>query len=488
MKKPEISKPTKSLFHQCLLPGLALAALLVTGCPRNEYTVELKPQGNQIERTLIFYRADGMDTNTGLPNYQPFDTNELAAIATCYPSGPGGEGNRHVARGRFTDQLPDDVGGAGVYLHLSTSLGQAGFYSERIRGNDDLAGLLQRRFEAADRLADLFVGWSQAELGTEPGHGPLRQFLDADFRRDLKNLAAYLWQGELAAGYQTNAAAEYLVRFSQYALERGYFTSAEIPALFQEISGNDHQALLALGQRLVARKMGVPETEPVPATLAFLADEASLSQSLERYLAGTDLYQARLKQWEEDKKLNPELPRPEPSQLVDSAIGDLIAPDPIGQADHLTVRLSLPAAPVRSNGRWDKALRQIVWEADIGEKANASHFPVFCYAFWAQPDSDNQTRHFGRVILTGEDLTQYCLWRSRQDAERGCQWDSFVAGLQPGSLLPAELDAFRFSGEPIQSETNGQEKAFSPSAFPRELLKSALSKSADLPDQTGQTR
>ena len=193
MKELKMSKSGRPWFYPCWLPGLALMVLLVTGCPHNEYTVELKPQGNRIERTLVFYRADGADTNTGLPNYQSFDTNELAAIAAWYPAALTDEGERHLARGMFTDKLPDDVGGAGAYLHLTTSLGETGFYSERFRGNDNLVGLLQRRFEAADRLTDLFVGWSQAELGQEPGYGPLRQFLDENFRHDLKNLAAYLW-------------------------------------------------------------------------------------------------------------------------------------------------------------------------------------------------------------------------------------------------------------------------------------------------------
>jgi len=40
-------------------------ALVVTGCPHNQYIVQLKPQGNSIERTLVFYREDGVNTNTG---------------------------------------------------------------------------------------------------------------------------------------------------------------------------------------------------------------------------------------------------------------------------------------------------------------------------------------------------------------------------------------------------------------------------------------
>ena len=475
MKKPGIFIRGKQSLYKCLPLALAAMALVVTGCPHNQYIVQLKPQGNSIERTLVFYREDGVNTNTGTPNYQPFDAAELAAITSLYPAqGLTRDGERYVVRGEFTDELPGDVGGTGAYTSLATSLGEAGFYVERFRGNDDLAGMTERRFQAADRLADLFVGWSQMELGREPGYDKLRQFLDVDLRRDLKNLGAYCWEGQLASGYKTNADEELTVRYGQYLLERGYFTIGEIPALFRGVSGNDPQALLHQIQRLVVRKMGVPETEPVPASLAFLADESMMEQSFDKYLAGTDFYRAKLKQWEEDKKLKPDLKQPEPSEVANDAVGELVTFDLFGKADHLVVRLSLPSSPVHSNGRWDEALKQVVWETGIEDRTDASHFPIFCYASWAQADQEYQKRHFGRVVLTGDELTQYCLWRSSQDKQAGDEWDAFVASLQLGSGLVERIDAFRFPGEPDQTATNGQMKTPSPSVYPRQLLETAL--------------
>lgn len=475
MKKLGIFMRGKHSLYKCLPFALAAMALVVTGCPHNEYIVQLKPRGNVIERTLVFYREDGVNTNTGTPNYQPFDAAELVAITSLYPvQGLTHDGGRYVARGEFINELPDDVGGAGAYTNLTTSLGEAGFYVERFRGNDDLAGMTERRFKAADRLADLFVGWSQMELGREPGYDKLRQFLDVDLRRDLKNLGAYCWAGQLASGYKTNANEEFTVRFGQYLFERGYFTIGEIPGLFRDVSGDDPQALLRRIQRLVARKMGVPETEPVPASLAFLADETTMNKSFDKYLAGTDFYRAKLTQWEEDKKLKPDTKQPEPSEVASDAVGNLVEFDLFGHPDHLAVRLSLPSSPIHSNGRWDEALKQVVWETDIEDRTNASHFPFSCYASWAQADQAYQNKHFGRVVLTGDELMRYCLWRSSQDEQEGGEWDAFVASLQPGSGLVERVDAFRFSGEPDQAGTNGQPKIPSPSVYPRELLKTAL--------------
>jgi hypothetical protein len=475
MKKSGIFAGGKPSFSKCLPFVLAAMAFVVTGCPHNQYFVELKPQGNTLERTLVFYREDGVNTNTGVPHYQPFEAAELAAITAVYPAhGLTNDGQRYVARGEFTNELPCDVGGAGAYTHLSNSLGELDFYGERFRGNDDLAGMTERRFKAANQLADLFIGWSRMELGQEPGYDKLRQFLDADFRRDLKNLGAYCWAGQLVGNYETNASEEFIVRFGQYLVERGYFTMGEIPVLFTNASGDDPQALLHRIQRLVARKMGVPDTEPVPASLAFFADGTTMEKSFDKYLAGTDLYRAKLNQWEEDKKLKPDLKQPEPSEVLNDAIGNLIEFDLFGQTDHLAVRLSLPSSPLHSNGRWDKKLKQVVWESDIEERTNASHFPFFCYASWAQADRRFQKRHFGRIILTGDGLTRYCLWRGSLDQQDSDEWDAFVASLRPGQGLAENIDAFKFTGEPAQAATNSQQKVFSSSVYPRELLKDAL--------------
>ena len=471
MKKSKVFMRRKHLLNPCLPFALAAMVFVVTGCPHNQYVVQLKPRGNVIERTLIFYREDGVNTN-GTPNYQPLGQDELVAITALYPA-PGltNDGLRYIARGEFTNEMPEDVGGAGVYTHLATSLGTAGFYVERFRGNDNLASMSERHFQAADRLTDLMLGWSRMELGREAGYDKLRRFLDVDFRRDLKNLSVYWWEGQMANNYQTNANEEFVVRFGQYLLERGYFKIGEIPGLFRDASGNDVQALLRRIQRLVAHKMGVPETNPVPASLAFLTDETTMEKSFAKYLADTDLYRVKLKQWEEDKQLKPDTKQPDPLDVAGDAAAGLFEFDLFGKTDHLAVRLSLPASPIHSNGRWDEAFKQVVWESDIEDRTNAFHFPFSCYASWAQADQEFQEKHFGKLALAGDNLTQYCLWRSGQDQQSGDEWDAFIAGLQPGSGLVKKLDAFRFPDEPDQAGTN---KIPSRSDCPRELLKTAL--------------
>ena len=468
--RPLILRCVEKKSIKCLPVVLLAMAFLVTGCPHNDYVVALKPHGKSMERTLTFYRADGVDTNTGAPKYQTFDEKELATIAELYSSPvktDSGHSYIFMVSGEFTNAMPADVGGAGSYTNLATSLGETGFYAERFRGNDDLAGMAERQFKAADKLTDLVIDWSKAELGREPGYDKLRQFLDTELRRDLKNFTAYWKEGQMAADYRTNATEEYIVRFAQYLHERGYFTMAEALALFRD----GQQPLI---QRLVARKLAVPDMDPIPASLAFLADDDAVAKSFEKYMEGTELYRTKVKQWEADKKTNPQAKQPTAERIYADILEEMMEFELWRTSDHLKVQLSLPGPPDHSNGHWDEKLRELIWEANIEERTNAAHLPFFCYANWAQPDEAFQTAHFGKVGLRGDELTQYCIWRSGLDAKRGGQWDAFVAELQPGRELSGMIQAFRFSNETVQPETKEAKQSAGSSDVARRLLMEAV--------------
>jgi hypothetical protein len=105
---------------------------------------------------------------------------------------------------------------------------------------------------------------------------------------------------------------------------------------------------------------------------------------------------------------------------------------------------------------------------------NGFHIPFSCYANWAQANDAFQKEHLSKVALTGDELTEYCLWRSSLDVQRGKEWDSFLSGLQPGAGLIAKLDSFEFSSESDQTETNSQKTVPSMADYPRELLKTAI--------------
>lgn len=449
---------------------LPLLALFVTGCPRNEYVVTLNPQGERMERTLVFYRADSSDTN-GPPKYESFPEDQLAAIAALYPSnGISLKGDVHIAKGEFGQTMPSDVGGAGNYTNVVTSMGSAGFYAERFRGDDDPAGQIEKRIAAANQLADLVLGWSQAELGAETNYPQLRQFLDNRFRRDLKNAALYWRQAAEFQNTCTNIDQEYVVRFALYMLERGYYKLGDVPVLLKLLDEDNETKFMAFIQRLVAQKLGVADTQPVPASLAFLHDMNSMSASFSNYFIGTSFYREKIKEWE--KKQEP----PEKKPNVDDIIFERIFSDIMGISlsgepeDHLTVTLSLPVSPAHTNGKWDETKKQVVWDYDLESRTNAVQLPVICYASWEQPDETFQKLHFGSVFLTSENLTLYCLWRAGLDEKRAAEWDKFLVDLRPSDSLKQLVKGFRFSDEqPVDSDVQK-----SPSWRARTLLEESL--------------
>jgi len=455
--------------------GLVVPLLLVTGCPSNQYSIDLTPRGNVIERKLVFYRADGTKSK-GVPNYVGFDAAELARITSLYPQDKIEEDAKHqvfTVTGGFGPSMPNDVGGSGSYTNIKTSLGSAGFYMERFRGNDDLATQTEKRLKAADELTDYVLGWSRKEFRHERGYENLRRFLDTDFRRDLKNLAMYA--GMMRSSYVTRSDApeEFAVRYGQYLIERGYLKVGDLPGLFHGIADNDSLPFAKLVQRFIASKLGVPENRPMPPKLAFLADPVLLERSWTNYLATTDAYQKKLYKWHKEKMayeldvmkkrakglINPASPpkampqapdRPSPSEVENDVMGEMMAG--IGDLfwntdDHVTVRLSLPSAPAHSNGKWDGSRKQIVWESDIENSTNDVRPPSFCYASWSEPDVSSQKQHFGSVVLSGDNLCGYCLWRAALGKKEADEWDALLAGLQPDDYK-AKLVTFRFSSDP----------------------------------------
>ena len=481
--------------------------LVITGCPHNQYSVELTPRGPLMERKLTFYREDGTDTN-GLPNYQLFPRDELATIGRFYkPGAITRKGERRTVVGRFASAMPGDVGGAGSYLNLSNSLGNAAIYAERFRGDDDLTARMEKRSRAADQLTDLIIGWSERELGHEQNFRRLRHFLDSDFRRDVKNLSFYTWMLQASAAAKGGAMEEFPLRFGQYLVERGYLKVEDSPDIFPGAADDSPQRLMVLIQRLVAAKLGITRSEPMPPGLAMLADSDAAWKSWVGYLRTTPVYRARLRHWQKEKVLwgmrvaqqevadflksrgqtnslshrSAAPAKPDPSDVAAELTLELLENQFLNMAteDHLLVRLSLRSAPTHSNGKWDEAGKQVLWESDLEERTNAVRLPMFCYASWSEPDDRFQGAHFGSVILRGEELIQYCLWRSSLNSAQAAEWDVLLSEPRPVADWTNRLAAFRFSSE------SGKPQNSQPSAsladLPRELIQKGLTQKAEAP-------
>ena len=426
-----------------LLTVIALAA----GCPKNQYVIEMKPSLESLERTLTCWREDGV-TPDGTPNYIEFPREELARLSKTFAQQEV-SGKKHRFAGRFGPDLPNDVGGKGAYSVFPNTLGTSFVYLERFRGADDLHATIQERLDSSEQLANLFLGWSREALGREPGYDGLRRFLNSDFRNDLRNMALYSWLAGIAESRNPGALEEFGVRMGQFLAERGYWSARDLPTVLR--SAQDTSVLLPLLQRFLASKLGVAPGRNVPPSLAFIAEPAALKASVEKFLQGTPEFRTRLKKWEADGK--PENQAPDPLEILTDPLGVMIQ-SPVGDGgDRLTLRLNLRTAPARTNGKWDEQSRQVTWEASIENQSPFRDLPMICHAQWSVPNADKQREHFGKPILTGRDLVDYCLWHKGLGPDHAREWDELISTLEPDTAL-ARIQTFRFA--PKKDRNNPQ--------------------------------
>jgi hypothetical protein len=422
----------------------ALVAVLLTGCESHHYDIEMKPRGPEVERTITAWRVAGDKQEALSEQY-------LESLARQYPHRLSDPGDlRQTFRGEFSDRLPEDVGGAGWYLHFESDMGVAWIYTERFRGDDGPAKQIEEQFRQANLLADQLVGWFTAELENEAGFEDLRKFLQESFREDLKNLATYAWMSDALGSLQSAAepGAEMTVRAFQYLAERGYLSTRELPnytrKAIEAFAQDRPETLLALFQRQVATRMGVPEDQPIPASLGFLGDPQAAQASLETYLKTTPQYRERMAQWDEQKNHDPDAAPPEPLDVLADPqfIAALLFVWP--GRDRLEASLATGTEPWLTNGSWDAQAAVVRWSAAL----TTDRMPVMCYAMWATPDETQQRERFGQLVFKNAELLAYCLWHESLTDQQADEWDGLMNSLRPGPELGKQLAAFRFSGEP----------------------------------------
>lgn len=455
-----------------------LVALGIAGCETQHYEITMTPNGQTVQRELTFWRERTANQKSEVV---AFPDDELASIAAAYEvSIPAEKASKHKFIKAFSGALPNDLGGSGSYTHWNTSLGSVSAYVERVRGNDDLLADVETRQQAANRLADLLTGWLAAELEGEAGFAELHEFLDQQLRRDLNNLSLYSWGFGVNSDHEEAARTEWLVRVGQYLVERSYFTPDQLPMLARAVreAGQGRPAsLLTIVQRFAAAKMGVAADQPIPAGLAFLADTGVLELSVNDALRQTEEFQQLLEVWNRERGDNPDAEAPEPNAVIGELAARAFLPAiPFGRSHQLSVKVALTAAPFSTNGQWDAETRQVHWSRDIlaGDEQRAG-FPTILYAVWSSPDGPAQREHFGRIVLEGEQLSNYALWYCGLSLQEAKEWDGFISKLRPSDDLTERLRAFRFSDEPPVRE--GQEETGDLAATPRELILLGLEKS-----------
>lgn len=436
---------------------LAALLLIVTGCEEYEYRFEMEPCDQGIERKLTCPR--------NLP------AEKKASIAKLYEK----QIDPNTFWGRFDTNLPNDVGGAGFYSTFSTSMGRAALYSERFGGDDNLSDTLEKVQMVADRSVDFLIGWLEHELGDDPNFAGLKALCDTNVRRDARNIAIYFWLGNILLEYNTAGLEDVAARMKHYVIERGYLSSEQMHSL-AATPGVGGDQILPLILKWVEDRMDYSSPQIAAERLEFLSDSKRAEESMQRYVHSTDYF---AKAWEAKKTRendpNAKPPRIDAEELVMHDI-DLDF-DLISWSDKkVEVKLACKSEPFDTNGQWDQRANHVLWRNKI---AGDTKLPTFFYASWSEPDRAFQQERFGRVVLSDEDLAQYCTWRENLDEGKGGEWDSFVLSLHPGEDLEERLNTFRFSGD---QEKGPDAKASDLARKPRELILAGLKSDEDKKD------
>lgn len=418
-----------------------VALVVIGGCGRTVYEVDLRPDGRAMTRTLSLMRVDSDESSS--PAAIPDD--EELRLRKLYADGKTDrESGRVRFTATFTGKMPADVGGSGSFDFFDTSLGSLSIYAERFRGDDDLATAMADRRAAIDDVVDLLVGWVDASF-EESERATLRGFVDTGFRNDFHNLALYVWTASAIAGDFDDDVVEErtwtpMLRMAQYLVERDYLTITDLPAIGRMMSNNDGDALMEFARMAIVRK-----TNASADAYGLLKSRTKTHASMVEHLKTTPQYEAYLREQQKPDAVE-DAEDVDPMGVLVTPLFRLL-PGLTGGRETIDVTLHLPHKPFMTNGKWDEDDGEVQWVRDMG----SSVMPVFVHATWTQPNVAEQTVRFGRVLITDRDLSTYAMWlHSLSDAETK-HWNAMLETLDASEGIDdviRTLRSFRFADQP----------------------------------------
>jgi len=403
-----------------------LAVLVASACGcvgvRDRVTIVMTPRGDSLERGIRIERPQSHeDSLRGVlrPDLEPGMSERLFSVYRVSPDTAATA--PYAARGRFAE-IPDDIGTRGHYRHWATPLGEAFFYSERVRGMDDPAGWVERRLASADSLAAGTAEWLRFELLTQPEWPRAATTLEPELRSIARTYAA----ATLASVGQDSLQLGWLLSFVP---EHPLVALLGIPALEDTADALRYAPYFARARADLARRLGLRSAADQARVLGFLADGPAVLDSYRR--------------WTERTPETAALDRDATQRLVRAMGAD---PRALVGPSLVTVELRVPREPLSTNGRWSDSARCVRWVGLCASLADREvSLPLACFAVWSVPDSLAQRRLFGSVVLDDDALFEYADWYGTLAPARRAEWDRMLLALRPGRLEP--LERFRFRGD-----------------------------------------
>lgn len=434
--------------------AVCVAVLLLAngGCEKRTYQVDLRPDRGEMQRILLISNSG---PSASQPDEQsdtavsPLEREERARLEAVYADGESVMTDRgHRFSGTFTGAMPQDVGGRGHYHYLESPLGSLSIYSERFRGSDDLTASWETMRSVGDEWVDLLLGWVDHEFADDDVHASLRNFVDGEFRRDFTNVLFLSWTIAADPARDEDASTMALVfRFAQFMVDHDYVTTDDLPDVLRLAQIESPGIVTRLIHQAILRKLQLAPESETAQRLAIVNDLDKMRMSLEAYFATTNQYAEMLQKWDADG--DDRGPRPTPLDVPNEMFWRLLFPEGSATVNaRLRVDLHCGVEPTGTNGTWDAESKTVAWRSGL----DSSPLPVVVFAFWVNPDEDEQTRRLGSPVLSGENLAQFAAWHGGLSPAERETWATFWGSLTPDGPNRSRIKAFEFPDSPDLAE------------------------------------
>jgi hypothetical protein len=242
----------------------------------------------------------------------------------------------------------------------------------------------------------------------------------------------------------------------QFAMNRQYITPELVTTLMQAGREDPNQIATPILQHILTEKVGLDSDSELLAAIEeyFIptaTDDTDAQQEakedLETYLQSTEAYQEFMNKREKQGNAEENLEEPLGRFLIEHThIDALVSWKGIGP-NRLNVHMQAAREPLFTNGQWNGDEGRVTWSGNISSRQEKYHnLPRNCYAMWVTPDEAAQTAKFGKIVLDGEELAEYALWRNGLSELEAEQWDALLDDLTPRTVED-KLDDFTFEGD-----------------------------------------
>lgn len=428
--------------------AVALTAVAMPGCYQYEYEISNEPDGDRLNREITVRGSGPLEVEFEEEDVGAARDGEISRIAGLYDLSPppANKENRATFRKKFGQKIPGDIG-EGFYTRMETFMGSAFIHVERLSGNDQTE-TVRNLFENAKTTSSKIITWLDDQIPDGDRDWPrLKRFVAEDVRKDMERISLMYWTcrnaqylfGDGSEEARAVIKKESLLRFLAYLVERDYIAAGDIPALNRSLSTpcDSDASLKPIIRRFIEGKLGISS----PEILALFDDIGACPLGAIMSLEGWNEEDPEKRRLARHWRSHIDEWRGEDASEIDVFMVWTFLFDcrifPFVDFKHVNIRLRTGTEPIFTNGTWDKPTGNVTWDIGMMEK----RIPTTCSTAWVKPNRGFQVRHFGKVVLEGEKLFRYCLWRKGLTEEESKRWETALLQCTPEKNIVTALSS-----------------------------------------------